>query len=174
MIFKPFSLPFLHYTYYCVPLTILEHLFGHCGTLQRLRGPSWTFMDSKMDHKMDPARLISGVLIDLKTMDKLEFTAWIGVNPTFGSRGISVWKLVGHICPPPRLIRVKAVVSIIFFNYKIEIINFFGWCGVEGLVSLVFLDVKLVVMEIVEWWCEHFLPSGEDENNHTILPLCHS
>ena len=34
--------------------------------------------------------------IDLKTTDELKFTAW--VNPTFCSRGISAWKLVGHIC----------------------------------------------------------------------------
>ena len=41
-------------------LTILEDLFGHCPTLPRLKGPSWTFMDPQMDPKMDPARLISG------------------------------------------------------------------------------------------------------------------
>ena len=41
------------------PLTMLDHLFGHCPTLPRLRGPSWTFMDPKMDPRMDPARLIS-------------------------------------------------------------------------------------------------------------------
>ena len=42
------------------PLTMLELFFGHCGTLPRLRGPSWTFMDPQMDPKMDPPRLISG------------------------------------------------------------------------------------------------------------------
>ena len=42
------------------PLTMLELFFGHCGTLPRLSGPSWTFMDPQMDLKMDPARLISG------------------------------------------------------------------------------------------------------------------
>ena len=39
--------------------------------------------------------------LDLETTDKLEFTAWFEVNPTFGSRGISIWKFVGQICPPP-------------------------------------------------------------------------
>ena len=42
------------------PLAMLELFFGHCGTLSRLRGPSWTFMDPQMDPKMDPPRLISG------------------------------------------------------------------------------------------------------------------
>ena len=45
--------------YSLAPLTMLDHLFGHCPTLPRLRGPSWTFMDPKMDPRMDPARLIS-------------------------------------------------------------------------------------------------------------------
>ena len=51
----------IHYTLYILaPLTMLEHFCGHCGTLPRLRGPSWTFMDPKRDPKMDPARLIPG------------------------------------------------------------------------------------------------------------------
>ena len=41
-------------------LTMLEHIFGHCGTLPRVRGPSSTFMDPTMDPKMEAARLISG------------------------------------------------------------------------------------------------------------------
>ena len=44
------------------PPTILKHFFGHCRTLPRLKGPSWTFMDPQMDPKTDPARLISGVI----------------------------------------------------------------------------------------------------------------
>ena len=51
----------IHYTLYILaPLTMLEHFCGHCGTLPRLRGPSWTFMDPKRDPIMDPARLIPG------------------------------------------------------------------------------------------------------------------
>ena len=42
-----------------------------------------------------PARVLSWTKLvksysDLKTTDKLEFTAWFEVNPTFGSRGIRV------------------------------------------------------------------------------------
>ena len=37
------------------PPTMLEHFFGHCGTLQGF----WTFMDP--DPQMDPVRLILGV-----------------------------------------------------------------------------------------------------------------
>ena len=44
---------------------------------------------------------IGPFFLDLKTTDKLEFTAWIEVNSTFGSRGISIWKFVGQIAPPP-------------------------------------------------------------------------
>ena len=33
------------------PLPMLEHFVGHCGTLPRQRGPSWTFMDPQMDPK---------------------------------------------------------------------------------------------------------------------------
>ena len=44
------------FTFYILHYTKLEHFCGHCGTLPRLRGPSWTFMDPKMD----PARLNSG------------------------------------------------------------------------------------------------------------------
>ena len=40
------------------PLNIIEHFFGHCGTLPGPRGPSWTVMDPKMDPKMDPVRQI--------------------------------------------------------------------------------------------------------------------
>ena len=33
----------VHYTLYILaPLTMLEHFCGHCGTVPRLRGPSWT------------------------------------------------------------------------------------------------------------------------------------
>ena len=42
------------------PLTMLDYFFGDLGTLSRLRGPYWTFMDTPMDPKMDPARQISG------------------------------------------------------------------------------------------------------------------
>ena len=45
--------------YSLAPLTMLEHLFGHCPTVPMLRGPSWTFLDPQMDPEMDPARLIS-------------------------------------------------------------------------------------------------------------------
>ena len=112
--------------HHLAPLTILEHFFGHCGTLSGLKGPSWTFMDPKMDPKMDPARQISGdpwqkralqgpfmvqtdqyFQIGLQTTDKLKFTAWFEVNPTFGSRDISFLKSEGQICPSPHLIRVK-------------------------------------------------------------------
>ena len=45
--------------YSLAPLTMLDHVFGHCATLPRLRGLSWTFMELKMDPRMDLARLIS-------------------------------------------------------------------------------------------------------------------
>ena len=45
--------------------------------------------------------------LDLLTTDKLKFSAWFEVNPSFGSKGISCWNFVGHICPPPPLIRFK-------------------------------------------------------------------
>ena len=54
--------------------------------------------------------------IDLKTTDKLEFTAWFEVNRTFGSGGISLRNCVGHICPPPCLIRVKKATVIEYDN----------------------------------------------------------
>ena len=38
------------------PLTMLELFFGHCGTLPRLRGPSWTFLDPKIDPAKDNFR----------------------------------------------------------------------------------------------------------------------
>ena len=44
------------------PLNILEDFFGHCGTLPRLREPSWTFIDPPMDPKIYPVRLILGDL----------------------------------------------------------------------------------------------------------------
>ena len=77
--------------YILAPLTMLEHFCGHCGTLPRAKGPSLIIMDPKMDPIMDPARLIPGdplykrarqgpfmvnFFLDLKTRDKLEFTAW--------------------------------------------------------------------------------------------------
>ena len=40
---------FFYILYSLAPLTMLEHLFGHCPTVPRLRGPSWTFMDLQMD-----------------------------------------------------------------------------------------------------------------------------
>ena len=40
---------FFYILYSLAPLTMLEHLFGHCPTVPRLRGPSWTFMDPQMD-----------------------------------------------------------------------------------------------------------------------------
>ena len=33
------------------PLNIIEHVFGHYGTLPSLRRPSWTFMDTQMNPK---------------------------------------------------------------------------------------------------------------------------
>ena len=46
--------------------------------------------------------------IGLSTKDKLKFTAWFEVNPTFGSREIRLLKPGGPFGPPPpRLIRVK-------------------------------------------------------------------
>ena len=36
----------------------MEHVYGHCCTSPRLREPSGTFMDPKMDPKIDSARLI--------------------------------------------------------------------------------------------------------------------
>ena len=51
---------FFYILYSLAPLTMLEHLFGHCPTVPRLRGPSWTFIDPQMDPHMDPLRLISG------------------------------------------------------------------------------------------------------------------
>ena len=129
IIFKPISGQVYHFysaPYLLAPPIILEHFFGHCGTLSGLKGPSWTFMDPKMDPKMDPARQISGdpwqkralqgpfrvqsdqfFQIDLKTTDKLKFTAWFEVNPTFGSGDIRFLKPGGPFGPPPRLIRVK-------------------------------------------------------------------
>ena len=40
---------FFYILHSLAPLTMLEHLFGHCLTVPRLRGPSWTFMDLQMD-----------------------------------------------------------------------------------------------------------------------------
>ena len=37
-----------YFWYSLAPLTMLDHLFGHCPTLPWLRGPSWTSMDPKM------------------------------------------------------------------------------------------------------------------------------
>ena len=39
--------------------------------------------------------------VGLETMDKLKFTAWFKVNPTFGSREIRFLKAGGPIGPPP-------------------------------------------------------------------------
>ena len=44
---------------------------------------------------------IGQFFLDLKTTDKLEFTAWSEVNPTFGSRAIIFETLVGLYPPPP-------------------------------------------------------------------------
>ena len=49
------------------------------GTLP-LRGPARVLSWSELVHFFS----------DLKTTDKLEFTAWLEVNPTFESRGISI------------------------------------------------------------------------------------
>ena len=40
-------------------------------------------------------------------MDKLKFTAWFEVNPTFGSLEIRLLKPGGPFAPHPRLIRIK-------------------------------------------------------------------
>ena len=67
IIFKPISGRVYHFYIapYLAPPIILEHFFGHCGTLSGLKGPSWTFMDLRMDPKMDPARQIfRGPLIE--------------------------------------------------------------------------------------------------------------
>ena len=40
---------FFYILHSLAPLTMLEHLLGHCPTVPRLRGPSWTFMDLQMD-----------------------------------------------------------------------------------------------------------------------------
>ena len=45
----PFFWDTLYILYSLAPLTMLEHLLGHCPTVPRLRGPSWTFMDPQMD-----------------------------------------------------------------------------------------------------------------------------
>ena len=50
---------------------------------------------------------IGQFFLDLGITDKLEFTAWFEVNPTFGSRAIIILKTGGLICPPP-LIRIKS------------------------------------------------------------------
>ena len=57
IILEPFTVYVYHFyiIHALAPLSMLEHFFGHCGTLSGLKGPSWTFMDPKMD----PARLIS-------------------------------------------------------------------------------------------------------------------
>ena len=46
IIFKPISGCVYHFYIapYLAPPIILEHFFGHCGTLSGLNGPSWTFM----------------------------------------------------------------------------------------------------------------------------------
>ena len=58
MIFEknPGFVYYLYILHSLAPLNILEHFFGHCGTLPGPRGPSWTIMDLKMD----PARKILG------------------------------------------------------------------------------------------------------------------
>ena len=60
--FKPISGCVYHFYLapYLAPPIILEYFFGHCGTLSGLKGPSWTFMDPRIDPKTDPARQISG------------------------------------------------------------------------------------------------------------------
>ena len=55
---------------------------------------------------------IGQFFLDLKTMNKLEFTAWFEVNPTFGSRGLKAFEdFGGKFAPPPspRLISVNAI-----------------------------------------------------------------
>ena len=44
-------------------------------------------------------------------MDKLKFTAWFEVNPTFGSREIRLLKPGGPFAPPPGPDRVKSLIS---------------------------------------------------------------
>ena len=74
--------------YSLAPLTMLEHFFGYCGTLPRLRGPSLTFMDSWQETNLN-------------------------LQPGLRSIGHSVQELrcfrfaVGQLAPPPGLIRVK-------------------------------------------------------------------
>ena len=51
---------FLQKTFSKNPQNIMKDFVDHCGTLPGLRGPSLTFMDTKMDPYIDTARLILG------------------------------------------------------------------------------------------------------------------
>ena len=44
----------LYIVHSAAPLNILEDFFGHCGTLQGPRGPSWTVMDHHGPPKWTP------------------------------------------------------------------------------------------------------------------------
>ena len=46
-------------------------------------------------------------LIDLQTTDKLEFTVWFEVNPTFSSRKLSFFILFKQIYPSPFMLSFK-------------------------------------------------------------------
>ena len=70
---------------------------GKYGGTRALKGPAMVLSWSKLVN----------FFLDLGTTDKLEFTAWSEVDPTFGSRAIIIWKMGGLILPPPSLIRVN-------------------------------------------------------------------
>ena len=47
--------PSSNYTSQHIPLRgIFDHFFGHCGTIQGIKGPAWTTIDPQMDSKRDP------------------------------------------------------------------------------------------------------------------------
>ena len=64
--------------------------------------------------------------LDLETTEKLEFTVWFDVNPTFGCGEIRLLKPGGPFGPHPRLNRVTD-----FLNMLMMIMHLWEWevCG---------------------------------------------
>ena len=153
----------------------MEYIYGHCFTLPRLREPSGTFKDPKIDPARltleDPCQLkaVQGpskvqidqsFFIDIKTTDKRKNTAWFEVNWTSGCRAITIkiW------CRPFGLFRVKPYLSDTeTFNFGKKIITLYA--------PEFFLISQ--PMQVGFWWCEKqswFLIYSDDKIFTTGCP----
>ena len=73
----------------CIECKNIVNKYFHLGQAIKSGKFGGTFALKVPARVLKWSELVNSIL-DLETTDKLKFTAWLEVNPTFGSRGISI------------------------------------------------------------------------------------